>query len=82
MEPTFMELPETHYAKIDVLFGENAIEAYQKGAREIQYLTNLGGKIITKVFQTKDVFLGYLSGLEDGNYNQQTCFVIRTEINN
>ena len=81
MEPTLMELPETHYAKIDVLFGENAIEAYQKGAREIQYLTNLNGKIITRVFQTKETLLSYLSGLEDGGYDQQTCFIMRTEIN-
>lgn len=81
MEPTLMKLPKTHYAEIDVLFGEDAIEAYRKGAREIRYLTNLGGKIITKVFQTKEATLAYLSGLEDGALDQQTCFVMRTEIN-
>lgn len=81
MEPTLMELPETHYAEIDVLFGENAIDAYRKGAREIRYLTNLGGKIITKMFQTKEATLAYLSGLEDGTLGQETCFVIRAKIN-
>ena len=79
MEPMLLKCPYTHYAELKILLGEDAIEAWQEGAKEPEYLIEtLGGKIIKKIFQTKEETLAYLAGLED---SLNKCLVISSSIN-
>lgn len=78
MEPTLVHAPSTHYAEIDVVFGYDAVEAWNKGARESRFLNELG-RYVTKIFQTKEETLGYLAGLEDSANDD--CLVVRTKFN-
>lgn len=80
MQEALLDCPEAHYATVDLLFGDRAVEAWQQGAREKHYLNKLG-KCVTKTFQSEDSFQAYLAGLEDACPHDDSFIVTRVSLN-